>query len=311
MNDLSKWPALVLAAGFGTRLRPLSAVRAKAALPVAGRPLIVRILEQLREAGIRRVVVNLHHRAESITRIVGEGAALGLEVRYSWEPEVLGSAGGPARALPLLAADRFFVVNGDTLSTLAYDVLASAHLASRARVTMMVAPADLTRYNAVLADSTGAVNGFAPRGDERPKSEMAGTPYHFVGVQAMNASALAGVPATTPSESIRHLFPRLIVEDPGSVRVLTTAGDFFDIGTPADYLRTVGRLTPGHRDVLDRGVDTEIAGSARVTGSVLWDRVRIGEGAEVVDCIVADDVVIAAGARYHRHAITRDQVAPL
>lgn len=311
MSDSSNWPALVLAAGLGTRLRPLSTVRAKAALPVAGRPLIVRILEQLREAGIRRVVINLHHRAETITRIVGEGAALGIDVRYSWEPEVLGSAGGPARALPLLAADRFFVVNGDTLSTPAYGALAAAHLASRARVTMLVAEADLTRYNAVLADSRGAVSGFARRGDQRPAGDIAAMPYHFVGVQAMNASALAGVPATTLSESVRHLFPRLIAEEPGAVRVLATAGEFFDIGTPADYLDAVRRLTPGNPDVLDRGMDTWIADSARVTGSVLWDHVRIGEGATVTECIVADDVAIAPGARYHRQAITRDQVAPL
>ena len=81
------WPALVLTAGLATRLQPLSSVRAKAALPVAGTPLVMRILRQLRDAGITRVVLNLHHRADSITRIVGDGSSLGLEVRYSWETE--------------------------------------------------------------------------------------------------------------------------------------------------------------------------------------------------------------------------------
>src|SRR5690348_7023539 len=95
-------PALVLTAGLGTRLQPLSAYRAKPALPVAGTPLIARMLRRLREAGVTRVVLNLHHKAESITRVVGDGAAFDIDVRYSWETRVLGSAGGPARALPLL-----------------------------------------------------------------------------------------------------------------------------------------------------------------------------------------------------------------
>lgn len=311
MTDLSQWPALVLAAGFGTRLRPLSTVRAKAALPVAGRPLIARILAQLQAAGVRRVVVNLHHRAESITRIVGDGSAFGLEVRYSWESRVLGSAGGPARALPLLAADRFFVVNGDTLSSPAYDTLASAHLASGARVTMTVAPADLSKYNAVLADASGIVTGFARRGETRPGDDGAPSAFHFTGVQAMDASALSGVSRDVATESVRDLYPRLIATGPGSVRVLPVSGEFFDIGTAADYLDTVRRLATHGAGALDTGADPEVSASARVEGSVLWDRVRIGDNAEVIDSVVADEVVIAPGARYHRQAITRDQIAPL
>ena len=76
------YPALVLTAGLGTRLLPLSEVRAKPALPVAGQPLISRILGWLHRAGVRRVVLNLHHRPETITRIVGDGSRLGLSVRY-------------------------------------------------------------------------------------------------------------------------------------------------------------------------------------------------------------------------------------
>ena len=91
-SGLERWPALVLTAGLATRLQPLSSVRAKAALPVAGEPLISRILRWLHGHGIRRVVLNLHHRAASITSIVGDGSRWGLSVRYAWETEVLGSA---------------------------------------------------------------------------------------------------------------------------------------------------------------------------------------------------------------------------
>jgi len=153
MRQSAAWPALVLAAGHGTRLRPLSEFRAKAALPVAGTALIVRVLERLREASVTRVVINLHHRSETITGIVGDGAGLGLDVRYSWEGEPLGSAGGPARALPLLAADRFFVVNADTLAEVDFTALAAAHVHAGAAATLAVVPADLSRYNALTADT--------------------------------------------------------------------------------------------------------------------------------------------------------------
>jgi NDP-sugar pyrophosphorylase family protein len=91
-------PALVLTAGLATRLRPLSLVRAKAALPVAGEPLACRILRSLGAAGVTDAVLNLHHLPHTLTSLVGDGTGTGLRVRYSWEVPVLGSAGG--RSLP-------------------------------------------------------------------------------------------------------------------------------------------------------------------------------------------------------------------
>ena len=94
--------ALVLAAGLGTRLQPLTLARAKAAAPVDGEPLARRTIRWLVGHGVRDLVLNLHHKPESIAAVVGDGADLGARVRYSWESPVLGSAGGPRHALPLL-----------------------------------------------------------------------------------------------------------------------------------------------------------------------------------------------------------------
>ena len=92
----------MLTAGLGTRLQPLTLARAKAAAPVDGEPLARRTIRWLVSHGFRDLVVNLHHKPESITAVVGDGADLGARVRYSWESPVLGSAGGPRHALPLL-----------------------------------------------------------------------------------------------------------------------------------------------------------------------------------------------------------------
>src|SRR5215213_8585523 len=109
-------PALLLTAGLATRLRPLSFVRAKAALPVAGEPLARRILRSLAACGVTDAVLNLHHLPHTLTSPIGDGTDIGVRVRYSWEVPVLGSAGGPKRALPLIGRSPFLIVNGDTLT---------------------------------------------------------------------------------------------------------------------------------------------------------------------------------------------------
>jgi mannose-1-phosphate guanylyltransferase len=319
MTELSRWPALVLTAGLGTRLHPLSLVRAKAALPVAGEVLISRILRRLRDFGIERVVLNLHHLAETITREVGDGSTLGLNVRYSWEPAVLGSAGGTARAIPLLEADRFFVINGDTMADVDLAELASRHMAEDALVTMAVVQGD-PRYGGVVAGADQVVQGFV-RGTSGTSSTLGsstpgtlgtlGTPgtsgtlgtFHFVGAQAVNASAFSGVDPNRPLETVKELYPRLIAAWPQSVRTYPTDAEFLDIGTPAGYLHTASHVAMREGKVLDRGERCSIAHDARVERTILWDDVTVESGAALVECIVADGVTIPAGATFNRCAL--------
>src|SRR5262245_38631355 len=129
-------PALVLTAGLGTRLDPLTRLVAKPAVPVGGRTLVERVLEWLQRQGARELVLNLHHRPETITGVVGDGAHLGVRVRYSWEHPLLGSAGGPRHALPLLDAPTFLVVNGDTLCEIDLAPMIETHERSGALATL-------------------------------------------------------------------------------------------------------------------------------------------------------------------------------
>jgi mannose-1-phosphate guanylyltransferase len=291
-------PALILAAGLGTRLRPLSLVRAKPAMPVAGEPLVRRILRWLGDSGVRRTVLNLHHLPESITAEVGDGADLGLSVRYSWEQPVLGSAGGPRRALPLLESDRFLIVNGDTLMDLDLERLVADHDRSGALVTMTVIPnPDPARYGGVLVNDTGEVTRFVPRGSPGPS-------WHFVGIQAANVRAFDRVSPDVPSESVASLYPALMRERPGSVRAYRTEGAFHDIGTCADYLATslaFAEAEGGRETLIGRA--SRVAATAQVVRSVLWDNVTVGDHAELTECVVSDGAAIPAGSRYERCAI--------
>ena len=284
-----QWPALVLTAGLATRLQPLSSVRAKAALPVAGTPLVVRILEWLRDAGVTRAVLNLHHRADTITRIVGDGSTVGLGVRYSWETEILGSAGGPARAIPLLASDRFLIVNGDTLAGVDLRAMAAQHIDSNALVTMAVVDGR-PGYNGVIADTNGIVRGFG----REPGA------FHFIGIQMVNASVFAGVDPGVKAETVHGIYPSVIAARPGALRIFRTGTEFFDIGSPRDYLDTALTLARREGKPLDLGLDCRIAANAQVTDTVIWDRVSVGAGARLVECIVADDVEVPDGAEFSR-----------
>lgn len=277
-------PALLLTAGLATRLRPLSLVRAKAALPIAGEPIARRILRALRAQGVTEAVLNLHHLPHTITGRLGDGSDIGVRVRYSWESPVLGSAGGPRRALPLLGAPAFLIVNGDTLTDLDVGALAADHARSGALVTMAVTPnEEPDKYGGVIVDDEGVVTGFVRRGSPRPS-------YHFIGVQAAQAAAFAGLPDNEPYESVGALYPSLITSRPGSVRAYRCRAAFHDIGTPADYLDTALALAGPHDAPSGSGV--RIDPTARVESSVLWDDVEVGPGALLRDCVVTDGACV-------------------
>ena len=225
--------ALVLTAGLGTRLRPLTLTRAKAAIPVGGEPIIRRILAWLARERVTDAVLNLHYLPDTITAVVGDGSELGVRVRYSWEqPVVLGSAGGPRHALPILGASRFFIVNGDTLTDLALGGVADAHAATRAMITMALVPnRDPEHYGGVRMAEDGQISGFVSRG-----THAAGS-YHFIGVQVAEAEAFLPL---KDGEAINSLgvYDMLISSKPGSVRGYLCNAAFWDVGTPEDYAAT-------------------------------------------------------------------------
>ncbi len=233
--------AIVLTAGLGTRLQPLTRVRAKPAIPVAGEPLVRRIARWLAAEGVTDLVLNLHHLPETLTSVVGDGTDLGVCARYSWEPDILGSAGGPRLAASLLPhpAEPFFIVNGDTLTDVGLAALAAAHASSGARVTLALVPnQEFLRYGGVAMDAESRVTGFPRRG---PEAEGSG---HFIGVQITDASVFASVRHGEAANSIGGLYDALIAAQPGAVRAMMSSAAFWDVGTVEDYWRTCRAFVP-------------------------------------------------------------------
>jgi len=272
-------------------------VRAKPALPVAGVPMVRRILRWLASSGITDVVLNLHHHPESIAAVVGDAADLGLHVRYSWEqPQVLGSAGGPRQALDIVGAESFVLANGDTLTDLALAPLASAHRASGALVTMAVVPNQQPdRYSGLRVDADGAVLGVVPKGSRESS-------FHFIGVQIAHRDAFAAAPVDRPSNSIGEIYDALIASRPGSIRVHHCTARFWDIGTVADYWATSHEFAEAE---LWRDDHVPSGNDATIDDCLIWDRVRIAPGATLRRCIVTDDVHVAGDARYAEAILMR------
>lgn len=290
--------ALVLAAGLGTRLRPLTLCRAKAAVPVAGVPLICRHLKRLTQQGIEDVVINLHHRPDTIAAVVGDGFSFGCRVRFSWERLPLGSAGGPRHALPLLGR-RFIALNADTLCDVDLEALLDTHLSRGASVTLAVtknlAP---HRYGGVLIDANGWVKEFVKAGDKRQS-------WHFVGTQVAEARVFEALADGKPASSIGGLYDQLLAHGK-QVAVHSISRRFFDIGTPADYLATTHAVSTAEGDPpLSIGARTSIHPRANIKRSVLWDDVAIGADCVVTDCVICDGVHLPRGSVLNGQAVVR------
>lgn len=150
--------AIVLAAGLGTRLQPLTLRIPKPALPVGGVPILLFNLFLLKEAGVDRITLNLHHLPQVIRRLLGSGRSLGLKLGYSFEPKILGTAGGIAQALDGMPPQPTFVLNGDILTDLDLKKMASEHFRVRARATLACVPKDRAKVSSfVESDSQGKI----------------------------------------------------------------------------------------------------------------------------------------------------------
>ena len=320
MNAAVPRRGLVLTAGLGTRLRPLTRLRAKAAAPVDGEALARHVIRWLAGFGVVDLVLNLHHRPESITRAVGDGSDMGVRVRYSWEAPILGSGGGPRHALPLIldgSRDRTFVlVNGDTLTSVDLEAMAVQHRASGALVTMALIPNPRPdKYGGVLLDETGAVAKFTKRRskDTPSASSEVEASYHFIGPQIVEADAFESLQDGVAVESVLDLYPRLMAARRGAVMGFVCDAAFHDIGTPADLLETSLSFASadGRPDSPRWGTNVRVAPTARVIRSVLWDDVVVEDAVTLTNCVVGDGVRVPVGTAFANAAIARRNGEPL
>lgn len=292
--------AMVLAAGHGERMQPLSRVLPKPALPLLDQPVVASALRLASSVGADRLVVNTHHLAEAMERALDE-VHLDTELSVSRETELMDTAGGIA-----LARDRgllgergpVLIINGDGWLNLDLDPLFERMSRSQDLVSLALLPhLDPLRWSRVILDPAGRVHCIRKPG----QPEANEVPFLYPGVMLVAREALDAL-SVRPSAIHECLWrPALADQRLGGVVV---SGHWREIGTPADYLAAVmGRLEGGAPVVHP---SAEVHPSASVAGSYLGRGVRIGERAVVKESVIAEGAVVPERTRVLRSVLLGD-----
>ncbi len=280
--------SILLAAGFGTRLRPYTEHTPKPLFPVLNRPLLHILIEKLELAGCTSLIVNCHHLAEQIVRAVDGYSSVTLQV----EPEILGTGGSLRQALPVLADEPVLVMNGDVYHDIDLGELYRYHQQRQLGVTMALHRHK--KFSHVIVDN-GLVRGFTGKS---LFPQMA-----YTGVQVVDPAVIERIPADSFFHII-DLYRRIAEEE--QIAAYDVSGCFWrDIGTPEDYLRL-------HRDLLTlqdsswkKDRTARVGRGVRLKGwGCIGPGAVIGKGAVLENVVVWEGAETAANARICNSIIT-------
>ena len=325
---------MVLCAGFGTRLRPLTDRIPKPLVPLCGLPLLRFNLALLKGAGVTAIVINTHHLGAEMEKGARElAAALSLDLEVSREEKhILGTGGGVRKAAAMLGGGTFFLLNGDMLFDVDLAAALQSHRAAGAVATMVLAPYPRgASYGAVETDAGLNVRRIAGRG---APVEPGLTRMHFTGVHVVEPELIARLPAEGESDINRTAYIRLI-HDGAKVNGFLQTGYWGDLGAPRSLLRAnldvmegkvplerfrpgadpfagASEVLPGVRVHAGARIDPEAllvapalihAGSVVAAGAqvgpdaVLGANVRVDAGASVIRAVCWDNTHVGAGER--------------
>jgi mannose-1-phosphate guanylyltransferase len=286
-------------------------------LPIAGRPMIERVLAHLGAHGIGDVVLSLGYRPDAFLSAYPNGTCAGVGLHYAVEGHPLDTAGGIAFAARQAGiTEPFVVANGDVLTDLDVAALIDLHRARRAEATIALTPVlDPSAYGVVPTDRTDRVTAFI----EKPPPGEAPTNLINAGTYVIDPSVLDLIVPGRRTSIEREVFPALVGR--GSLYAMASDAEWVDAGTPETYrqanLSWAARQGGGiHPDAVVAdgawvensviGAGSVIAGGAIVTGSVLLDEVTVGAGAAVTDAVIGYRGSIGAGATVGEGVVVGD-----
>ena len=310
--------AFILAAGFGTRLWPLTEDRTKPAIPFLNRPLISYSVEYLARHGIRDIIVNLHHQPDSIRRALGDGSQLGVKIRYSHEEEILGTSGAIDRIRDQLMDDDFVVINGKIVTDIdlaaairehkEYDAIATLVLKENAaREHFSIVEIDHRRWITRFAGFPEHVSAEAIANPGSSVTTVESAPLMFTGIQILSPRIFDYIPRDCFSHSTIHVYPRAI-EQGESIIAHITDGDWYEMSTLDRYLAASLLFIRKRGLSIIEGAGCRIEAGATVQDSVLWNDAVIESGARVRYAVLGDGVRIPRGANVERAVVVRRDI---
>lgn len=289
--------AILLAGGYGTRLRPLTYTRPKPLLPVAGRPMVEWVLDRL-PPEVRRVVVAVNWKAQALGTYFANRESKGKGRRIDFvvvkEDEPLGTAGAVRNCEAHLTSDRFFVLNADIVSTMDLGAMVRAHAANRGAGTISlkeVPEEQVVNYGVIREDEQAAEAGAVRIAEfvEKPK-DPSHAPSRLInaGAYLLDRSILSLVPAGKMVSMEKEVFPQLI---PRGLYGLPFDGVWHDVGDPARLRAASHALDPKFK----AGPGSRIAADAHVKDSLLGRDCSVASGATLEHCVLGDGVTVDVG----------------
>ena len=231
--------AMILSAGYGTRLWPLTEDRTKPAIPILGKPLVGYVAEYLAQFGCDEIIVNLHHRPESVRRALGDGSKFGVKLHYVEEPEILGTSGALYNARSLLD-ETFLVVNGKIITDIDLATALETHRREKAIATLVLMPNPACEKFSTVQTLEGCVKGFGGMPVPEQFSEQE-PPLMFTGIQILEPRILDYVPPGIFSHSTTDVYPQAIAKGE-RIAAHVANGRWFELSTIQRYLEISLRL---------------------------------------------------------------------
>ncbi|MGD9589674.1 MAG: sugar phosphate nucleotidyltransferase [Pyrinomonadaceae bacterium] len=298
---------MILAAGFGTRLFPLTIDRTKPAIPFLGKPLVGYVAEYLATFGLKDLVVNLHHQPDSVITALGDGSEFGVRIDYTREvPKILGTAGALDNAREFLDGDTFVVVNGKIITEIDIAAAIEAHRASGAIATMVLKPNTKREKFTIVETEGGRVTGFGDFATPLTEVEIRDTehdiftPLMFTGIHIMEPEVFDYIPRGVYSDIVPTFYSPALAKGE-KIHAHVTDAEWFEMSTIPRYLDISLALMKD--STVFTGSDCRLEPSAVIRDSVLWDRVVVGEGVSLYRTIIADGVEIQPGEHFENAAI--------
>lgn len=284
---------MILSAGYGTRLWPLTEDRTKPAIPILGKPLVGYVAEYLARYGCDEIIVNLHHRPESVRRALGDGGRFGVKLHYVEEPEILGTSGAMDNARSLLERDTFVVVNGKIITDIDLNAAFATHRRLNAIATLVLLPNIACEKFSIVKTADGFVQGFG--GMPSPADYSANNPpLMFTGIQILEPKIFDYIPHAVFSHSTTDVYPQAIANGE-RVAAHVAAGRWFELSTIPRYLDISLLLLSENGETVSAGAGCDLSAAADISDTVLWDNVVIEPEARVKRAVIGDKVRIGSG----------------
>jgi len=297
--------AIILSAGYGTRLWPLTEDRTKPALPILGKPLVGYVAEYIASFGFDDIVVNLHHRPESVRTALGDGSQFGVKLHYVEEPVILGTSGALDNTREFFQDETFLAINGKIITDIDLREALETHRQTNALATLVLLRNQKRERFSMVNVEQGRITGFG--GMPEANSTDPAPPLMFTGIQLLEPRIFDYIPRGVFSHSTSDVYPQAIANGE-TIAAHVAQGTWRELSTLKRYLDISVEMLRERGEQYAAGKSCTVASTATVSDSVLWDNVTVSDKTRVHRCVLGDGVLLSEGEAIDDAVVVRREL---